>query len=385
MNKITLLALSISSTLLASYGNAANQVADARGNAMGNTGVASADYLVAPFYNPALGSNFKKNDHFAFLLPALGFSFRDTDDTLTTIDDLQTSIGNFKNATIPSLDQIVELNTYLDQLEGDKPLTISVGLGFAIALPTKAISINLFARGYTEIIAVTDIAENTGDTAFLVEQRFEASNVDMSAFGYAEMGLSFAKEFTIAKQKISFGVSPKYQKMTTYAQRVTISDFDIGDYDESQITENAFNFDLGAVWYIDKFRTGLAIKDVLAQEIEARHNGLINTYKLNTQVTLAIAYAAEYFTAALDADLIKQTRFKNIDDDTQFVRAGIEGNAFGWAQLRAGYEIDMQDTIKNSITAGIGFSPFDLISLDIAASYAGANQLGFSTNLAVTF
>ena len=33
--------------------NAATVVPDGRGNGMGNTGVTSADYLLAPFYNPA--------------------------------------------------------------------------------------------------------------------------------------------------------------------------------------------------------------------------------------------------------------------------------------------------------------------------------------------
>lgn len=385
MKKITLLSLSIGTALLSTNLYAANQVADARGNAMGNTGVASADYLVAPFYNPALATSFKENDDFAFLLPAIGASARDSDDTLTTIDDLQSSIEEFENSTTPSQGQVDELNGYLDQLENNKPLTVSAGLGFAIALPTKTVALNLYGRGYTEIIAAPDVAANTGSTPIDVEQRYQNSNVDMVAFGYAEFGLAIAKEFTIADEKVSFGVTPKYQQMTTYAQRTTIEDFDIDNYDETEITENAFNIDLGAVWYKGNFRTALAIKDIIAQEIDAEHHGLKDTYELNTQATLGFAYAAEYFTAAFDADLTKQTRFTSLKDDTQFLRFGIEGNAWGWAQLRAGYEMDLEDTLENSITAGIGISPFDVVSLDIAGSYAGENQFGASGNLAFTF
>jgi len=381
MNKITRLALTISGISLASHANAANQVADARGNAMGNTGVASADYLTAPFYNPALATSFKGNDDFAFILPAITASSRDIDDSLTTIDDLQTAIENHDGSTLPSLDQIEEVNGYLDQLAGNQALTVTTALGFAIALPTEAVSSNLFAHGYAEIVATPKIPEDNGN----ILDRYNDSNVDMLAFDYIELGLSLAKKFTILEEKVSFGITPKYQKMATYARRVAVADFDLDDYDESENTENTFNLDLGAVWYKDNFRAGLVFKDLLSQEIEAKSNEVNDIYKLNTQVTIGLAYASEYFTAALDADLTKQTRFQDLDDDTQFVRVGIEGDAWGWAQLRAGYEMDLEETLANSITAGIGISPFDVVSLDIAGSYAGDNQFGTSANLAFTF
>jgi len=90
-------------------------------------------------------------------------------------------------------------------------------------------------------------------------------------------------------------------------------------------------------------------------------------------------------TATVDWDLTTQKRFAGLDDDTQFLRFGIEGNAWGWAQLRAGYEVDLEDTLDNSITAGLGISPGDLVSLDFAGNYAGDNQFGLSGNLAFTF
>jgi hypothetical protein len=255
---------------------------------------------------------------------------------------------------------------------------VSAGTGIAIALPTKLVSSNLFVRGYAEIIAQTDVTND-----------YETSNVDFVAFGYVEAGLALAQQYTIAGQEFSFGITPKYQQMRTYAQIATVENFDLDDYDESETSESAFNFDLGAVWYLDNFRTAIAVKDLIAQEIDVIDtSGAINgSYHLDTQVTLGVAYSSDYFVAAIDADLTKQKRFEGIgtDDDTQFVRLGLEGNAWGWAQLRAGYEIDLEETLDNSITAGIGFSPFDLVSLDIAGSYAGENQVGVSANLALTF
>ena len=368
MNKKSILALSITGALLASNVSAANKVADARGNAMGNTGVASADYLTSAFYNPALAANYKIEDDLGVFI-ALGATVSDQDDIITTIDDLQDNIDN-NNTTAT--------NKNLDELDGAKPLTVNVGLGVAIALPTRIVSSNLFVRGYTEIAGVTDITPND----------YTKSNVNLVAFGYAEVGLALANQYMIAGQQVSLGITPKYQQMTTYAQRVSVKEFDVEDYDESENTKSAFNVDLGAVWYKENFRAALAIKDLFSQEIDVSNNQNINgTYNLDTQVTVGVAYSSDYFVVAIDADLTKQTRFENAytNDDTQFVRFGIEGNAWGWAQLRAGYEIDLEETLDNSITAGIGISPFDLVSIDLAASYAGENQAGVSANLALTF
>ncbi|MEG3753605.1 conjugal transfer protein TraF [Psychromonas arctica] len=374
MSKKSLLALAILSSLAVSNVHASNKIADARGNAMGNTGVASADYLTAPFYNPALAANYRDHDDFGVFI-GIDVAASDKDDAISELDDLQDNIDelNDSNST-----DTTAIDANLAELDGSQPVQVSAGTSIAIALPTKVVSSNLFVRGYAEIIAQTDITDE-----------YQTSNVDFVAFGYVEAGLTFAQQYTIAGQQFSFGITPKYQQMRTYAQIVTVEDFDLDDYDESETSESAFNFDLGAVWYVDNFRTAIAVKDLIDQEIDVIDtSGAINgSYHLDTQVTVAVAYSADYFVAAIDADLTKQKRFEGIgtDDDTQFIRFGVEGNAWGWAQLRAGYEIDLEETLDNSITAGIGFSPFDLVSLDIAGSYAGENQAGVSANLALTF
>jgi len=368
MNQKSIITLSIMGALLASNVSAANKVADARGNAMGNTGVASADYLTAPFYNPALTASYKDEDDFGVFL-GLEISANDQNDAISAIDDLQDNINDNNQSAI---------NQSLNELDGIEPVQVNTGIGLAIALPTEFVASNLFVHSYAEIVATTDITND-----------YQTSTVDLVAFGYVELGLALAKQFQISGERFSFGITPKYQQMTTYAQVATVENFDVDDYDENETTKSAFNVDLGAVWYKEDFRVALAVKDLIAQEINVSNNqGNINgTYNLDTQVTVGIAYDIDYFVAAIDADLSKQTRFENIDtnDDTQFIRFGIEGNAWGWAQLRAGYEIDLEETLDNSITAGIGISPFDLVSLDIAGSYAGTNQLGVSTNVAFTF
>ncbi|MCE7644147.1 conjugal transfer protein TraF [Vibrio fluvialis] len=364
---------------------AANGVADARGNAMGNTGVTTSDYLLAPFYNPALTAVYRDRDSVGLLVPALGANIRDSDESLSTIDDLQSSIDQFEAAGVGAATQenIDQLNGYLDDLADDKPFAVSGGAGIAVALPMNAVSLNFFARGYAEILADSTIAANTGNTASDVETRYQNSYVNMLAFGYSEYGVAVAKLFTLQGQQIAIGITPKIQELRTYKEVVTVKDFDLSDYDQSKTSKNAFNLDIGAVWLKDNFRAGIAAKDLISQEIKTYDDQ--SSYTLDPQVIVSGGYVTDFLALAIDWDLTKQKRFKGVDDDTQFLRFGVEGNAWGWAQLRAGYEIDLESTLDNSITAGLGISPGDLVSVDLAANYAGNYQYGLSANLAFTF
>ncbi|ELZ1259589.1 conjugal transfer protein TraF [Vibrio fluvialis] len=364
---------------------AANSVADARGNAMGNTGVTTSDYLLAPFYNPALTAVYRERDSVGLLVPALGANVRDSDESLSTIDDLQSSIDQFEAAGVGAATQenINQLNGYLDDLADDKPFAVSGGAGIAVALPMNAVSLNFFARGYAEILADSSIAANTGNTASDVETRYQNSYVNMLAFGYSEYGVAVAKLFTLQGQQIAIGITPKIQELRTYKEVVTVQDFDLSDYDQSKTSKNAFNLDIGAVWLKDNFRAGIAAKDLISQEIKTYDDQ--SSYTLDPQVIVSGGYVTDFLALAIDWDLTKQKRFKGVDDDTQFLRFGVEGNAWGWAQLRAGYEIDLESTLDNSITAGLGISPGDLVSVDLAANYAGNYQYGLSANLAFTF
>lgn len=388
MNKYTKIAAVVAGTLMSSSVFAATWVADARGNAMGNTGVTTADFVTAPFYNPALTAVYRDEDDFGLLLPAVNVNVRDTDDALTSIDDIQSMIEDFNqqyqsgSGTVDA-SAISQLNAKLDELDNASALGVTAGLGVAVALPLKTVSANLYTRAYVELLADASVASSTGSDAASLQTRFDSTTVDLIAFGYTEIGVALAKQFTINNQLYSFGITPKVQQLTTYKQSPTVEDFDVENYDESETSKDAFNLDLGAVWLKDNYRAGVVVKDLFKQEIETSDGA--DSYTLEPQVTVSAGYIMDYFTAAIDVDLTEQERFSTSEDNTQFVRLGIEGNAWGWAQLRAGYEIDTVGTLDNSMTAGIGISPGDMVSLDIAGSYAGENQFGGSVNLALTF
>ncbi|GIC20039.1 hypothetical protein VCSRO99_0678 [Vibrio cholerae] len=364
---------------------ASNLLMDARGAGMGNTGVSTADYLLAPYYNPALTAVYRKNDSFGILLPSIGLRAEDKDESLKTIDDLQDSIEQFERAGVGAATQenVDQLNRYLDQLADDKPLAVTAGIGIAVALPLDSVSLNFFTRGYAEVIAKANVAAKSGNSANEVKTRYESSDVDLTAFGYTEVGLAVGKQVVLGGQTIALGVTPKVQQLRTYQDNASVKSFDLDDYDKSEVKDNAFNLDMGAVWLIDQYRVGIVAKDLFAKDIQTQNRN--NTYKLDTQIAVSGSYVSDFFIAAVDLDLTKQRRFKGDNDDTQFMRFGVEGNAWGWAQLRAGYEVDLQNSLDNSVSVGLGVSPWDVVSLDLAGSYAGDNQFGLSANLAFTF
>ncbi len=374
------LGLALAFTSLAS--SAASYAPDGRSNAMGNIGVATADYLAAPLYNPALVAVFHESDDIGILLPAIGVNGKDADSSLETIDDLQDYADNLNSGSSQTdLDQI---NQYLDDLDGNKPINVTAGVAFAVAIPSNNVSVSIYGRGYVEAIANVDVAANTGGNYIDVEARYRNTDVIVTGFGYTEFGVALAKKYTIYGESFSFGVTPKYQILQTYSDITNVDDFDLELEDaDSEVT--AFNFDLGAVWMKNNFRAALAVKDILAQEIKSTTPGQIYTYELNPQATLGLAYAAEYFTFGVDVDLTEQTRYVELEDNTQFARVGIELNAGHWAQLRAGFEHDMQGTMEDSLTAGIGISPFGTLNLDMAGSYGSDNQVGASASLSFTF
>lgn len=176
----TTLAVTSALTLLSLPSFAAPYAADARSHGMGNTGVVSADYLTAPLHNPALGALYRENDDIGLLIPAFGVNIHDEDDALSTVDDVQDLYDSIQGLPTPADE--AAMNRLLDQLDSSVPIVINGGLTFAIAIPTRFMSMNLFSAGYVEILAAPDISDAT-NTA----ERYLNSAVNLAAFGSAEL------------------------------------------------------------------------------------------------------------------------------------------------------------------------------------------------------
>lgn len=373
MMKKNAIALSLGLAVASLSVQASTFSADGRSNGMGNIGVATADYLAAPFYNPALTALYHGSDDFGVLIPAIGVNANDPDSSIDTIDNLQDAIDSLNAGNLSAQ---ADINRLLVELNGKAPLVVNGALGLAVAIPNKTIAANLYLKGYVEVAAQTDVDLTD----------YEKTFIDLVAFSYSEFGLALAKQYTISEQTFSFGVTPKLQQFTTYIQREQIAKFDLDEYDQNETTDSAFNLDAGAVWMKDNYRIGFTLQNMLKQSITTQTvNGRQFTYELTPQAKIGAAYATQSITVGVDLDLTTQKRYNELNDNTQFLRVGAEGNAWDWAQLRVGYEHDLEDTLDGAFTAGLGFSPFNVFNIDIAGSYAGENQLGGSANISFTF
>jgi hypothetical protein len=369
MNRLSKLALIFGTVFISNVATSATLIADSRGNGMGNTGVASADYLLAPFYNPALAAEYDDSDGVSILIPAFGLALSDSDDTISALDDLQDDVaGGIAGA---------QIHEQLDHLANADTVSATTSLGFAVAIPSEQLSMNLFSRRYVELFANTDIANNANAT-----HRYNNSSLDLAAFSYTEYGVTFGKKLRFGEQPVSLGFSPKYQQLKTYRTTTSVDDYDLDDYKDSEVSKNVFNFDIGAVWTYDAWYFAAAIKNVLAKNVTDSHGA---KYNLDPLATVAASYSNDYYIAAFDVDLSSQRHYANVEDDTQYVRLGIESNLWQRIKLRAGYQIETQGTLADAMTFGIGIRPFDLINIDIAGMYSDESDFGGSANLALNF
>lgn len=87
-----------SAVMMAFHAGAATSYMEARSDAMGGTGVASAHYGTAALSNPALLTKFGANDDFSLVLPSVGVQVADPDNAIDNTDDVKDLWNNFDNA-----------------------------------------------------------------------------------------------------------------------------------------------------------------------------------------------------------------------------------------------------------------------------------------------
>lgn len=390
--KKRLLALSVA--FMSAPAMAANYSIDTRIDAMGGAGTAAADYLSAGFHNPALVA-MDPESNFGVLFPVIGLQIRDPDELIDAMEDFGDVYNAFTNDPTNTQNRDNAANA-LGNLN-NKLAYISGGLGAAIAVPTSTISGSFFVKGYTEAVIMPEVSQSdidaiSGTTGPGNIPSALTSRGRVLAFGVIDVGLALAGNLEFAGQRIAVGITPKSQEFYTYHYQVDINNFDADDWDSdvNRTEDSAFNIDLGAAWQNGPFRVGFAAKNMISQDIKTVNYTREYTYHIDPHYTVGGAFISDLFVAAIDIDLNKQKRFSApsgpaIIDDTQLVRLGAEFNAWGWAQVRAGYINDLEDTLDGTVTLGLGLSPFDTVHFDLAAQLIDSNSYGGSAQLSFTF
>jgi len=399
-NKIKLLTLSIA--LAASSASAANYAIEARGDAMGGVGVVSANFLTAPFYNPALTAIYRRNDDYGMITPSIGLSYSDEH---MMVDDLKKASDLIDQAVGGDYSNVSELESTLNALQGDVA-NLEFGGVVAFAIPNKFIAANIFGKAYAESFAQTDIytGANSATSSLNPAINAELSGVDAVGLGVTEVGISLAKYQTFLGQHISFGITPKLQRIYTYVYRANLNNYDIKDVRENGQGETMFNMDAGFLWFYGPLRVGFSAMNLVSRDIKSQElagttvtsrvdssqsrtfEAVTFDYQMRPQYTVGVGLVADYATLSVDYDLREEEKFTNFKDNSQMLRVGGEIDIMRQLKLRAGWNRNLAyDNLDDTVTAGIGLSPLNLFQLDIGASYTNENSMGAYINFLTSY
>ncbi|MGF1719269.1 conjugal transfer protein TraF [Vibrio kyushuensis] len=396
--KTTIRFLTLSIALASASASAANYAIEARGDAMGGVGVVSANFLTAPFYNPALTAIYRRNDDVGMIIPSIGLSYNDEDNM---VDDLDTVSGLISEISSGDYSNVDQLQTSLDNLEGDQA-KLELGGVVAFAIPNQYVAANVFGKAYTETFAAPNIyteADSLGGDDVNTAVNAEFSSVNAVAIGVTEIGISIAKYQTFLGQHIAFGLSPKLQRIYTYVYTADLNNYDISDIADNGTGETMFNLDAGFLWFHGPLRIGLSATNLISRDITTQElhrealtseidptqvraaDTLSYAYQMRPQYTIGAGFVADYATISVDYDINEDERFTGFDDNTQWLRVGGELDIMRQLKLRAGYKRNLAyENSDDTVTAGIGISPLNLFQLDIGASYTNENSMGVYLN-----
>ncbi|SUF55867.1 conjugal transfer protein TraF [Salmonella enterica] len=380
--------------------HAATTYMEARNDAMGGTGVASSHYGTAALANPALLTHFGASDDFSLILPSVGVQVSDPNNLQNGVDDVsdawdryddELSGGNISPGTAADLrNQLTKFkNTHA---------SAQASVGVVATVPNNVVPFALMVKSWGT--ATVDGKVSDHDLQYLddvangkiIPTDADRDALTSRAYGRAavvsDVGVAMAREFESNGFKYSVGVTPKYQRVDLFNYNVTVQNYDSHDFRSSDYrnTTTGFNADIGFATDLNaNWTLGLVAQNIVPRSIDTKEvNGLKETFKIRPQVTAGASWHNTLVTTALDVDLTPASGFTS-DKKRQFASLGAEFNAWKWAQLRAGYRQNMSSSEGSTFTAGIGFSPFDVMHLDLTGLVGTDRTYGAVAQLSVTF
>lgn len=391
--------------LAMSSGAAAAGHIDARSAGMAGVGIASGDYTRANL-NPALLTRFQDNDDFYVKLAA-GVHARDYQDAIDHVDDVQKQLDDFQHLVNNSIARQqfnqTELENAADNLTrslkklDDIKLNGDAGLDLAFYLPSNTLAAGLSIG--TQIWANGNFEYDPNDE-HLIENALATGQFNQNAIksdglvrsvAVTEIALSLATKLSIPViGHLALGVTPKAQRMDSYAYTATMSNYENDDFFEDRYMSNetAFNLDIGLHGEVGPVQLGLVARNLIEHEIVN-----VAGEHLSLKPTMTAGASVQWLgmTLAADVDLIEDKSFvlENTKEifmlPRQWARIGAEVDIFEQAQLRAGFKTDMTGNYENLFTVGLGLSPFDLLTLDLAGQFGRNDERGAALQLGFKF
>ncbi|MBR9728443.1 conjugal transfer protein TraF [Shewanella intestini] len=394
----TLMALPLCISSVLAVSAQANATAfDSRAFAMGGVGVSSANYLSASFHNPALVARFNQDDGVGLLFPSIGVDANDPEDLIKHVEDFSDIYDEFKQISQPTAADAQLIIDQLTLIQGNSA-QVKAGTQFAVAIPNHTLAINIFVQGYADGFVFADIADDDLDINNIINQDLSSQALTMGVV-ISEFGVSLAKSYKLANAEIFYGVSPKYQNVQTinYISDIENYQFDDWDDDKYQSDDSNMNVDVGfAYQHQGGYGIGFVGKNLISNRYNTQLiNGVQAQYQINPTYTVSANYHNDFIVAAIDVQLNESEGYQSLtgttnafdteNDNHQMAAVGIELFPQSWVKFRAGYQKDLTDNTDDSITAGFGFSPFNVFHFDLSARYADNNNFGAAIQTRFTF
>ncbi|SCC49244.1 conjugal transfer protein TraF [Kosakonia oryziphila] len=433
--KLSLVAIAVS-FFVANQAGAANTWAEARNDAMGGTGVASANYGSGPLINPALLAKAKPEDDVTVILPSVQAQISDKDNLRDEIDNINNKINGYKDVVdnLTAAEIIAnplgtvrqfqgaagDLANELEFLRG-KTAQAKAAAGIAVSIPNDVLSVAFVTKAYararvTSAIDQQDInylrsIENS--TAVAAGEALNAvispngsneitKNLNSTASGRAaivsDYGIAMARQFDVGGVPLSIGVTPKLQKTWVYNYTASIYDYKSSDWNSSRYRtdDTGFNVDVGlAADFGENVTVGLTGTNLISRDIDTKDIRIRNgrtgdvvsykdTYQISPVVTAGAAWHNDLLTLSADGDLTETKGFKS-EKNSQYVGVGAEVRPLSWLAVRAGYRADVKGNDKNVFTGGVGFAPFNRVHIDLMGLVGENETWGAGAQLSVTF
>lgn len=383
--KKTLLSVAL---FAAAAGTAASENYNGRLTGMSGAGFVTAGYADGVLANPSMGAAFGEKDDVALVINAGGVG-SDKDELIDAMDELVDYVDYLDSITnVQDLNQGMA-DTLIERIRAveDKHVDVNAGASVVLAIPNDVLSLAVIAKARAQLGVITLIDQNDYELIEnAVDSPFDTEDLNSSVLGKGalirEYGVALSKRFgAIDGEQWLVGVTPKRVTVETIVYNATVAEYDEDDFDAENYTleNSATTFDAGITYINGNLRYGLVVKDAISHEF-ASVDG--DTLSLKPLTTTAIGYSKDWLKAEVALDLNAVPAF-GLTGDVQILRAGLEVSPLSWLQLRLGLQQDLENTLEDTYSAGIGLSPFDAINLDIAAvtgqdnTVGGAVQLGF--------
>lgn len=234
------------------------------------------------------------------------------------------------------------------------------------------------------------------DDSLDIETSELESTVDILGANFTEVTLGSGVDFPNQFGNLSVGAVGKAQYILVFGEVLEFDD--IENIDASFIQENTEtyvtgNIDLGVSQTFDQLgagtvAVGAVVKDVIPQTFESGDGREI---EINPKVRAGISHYTPYSLVSVDID-VTENEPVGFGVPTRYLALGMELDAFGWAQVRAGFRNNLAVDDASVVSGGLGFSPWGA-NLNLSGWFKPnfedeidlALNSGFSADLGVSF